>query len=144
MKNNQAEKIGYFMIGQKAALIRNGKCLILEMASKPGLWELPGGRINEGEFRESALRREVKEELGLNDLELLGVVDYEVWYHNDTGVSFCATVQLIKNESAEILLSDESLQYKWISESEIDNYKYFWDVAPRFIKNSFKLERLLA
>jgi 8-oxo-dGTP diphosphatase len=141
--SNEPEKIESFMIGQKAVLIRDGKCLIVEMASRPGLWELPGGRINEGEFREPALRREIKEELGMNNFEILGVVDYEVWYHKDTNVAFCATVHLIKNDSDEIVLGDESLQYKWITEEEIDDYKYFWEVAPRFIKNSFKLNNFL-
>lgn len=131
------------MIGQKAALIRDGKCLIVELASRPGLWELPGGRINEGEFRESALRREIKEELGLDKFDILGVVDYDIWYHKDTNTPFCATVHLIKNDSDEIILSDESLQYKWIAEDEINNYKYFWEFSPRFIKNGFRLHNFL-
>lgn len=142
MKSEHKGEFEFFMIGQKAALIRDGKCLIVEMASRPGLWELPGGRINKGEFRENALRREIKEELGLDSFNLLGVVDYEVWYHKDTNISFCATVHLIKNDSDEIILSDESLQYKWIGEDEIEQYNFFWDVAPRFIKNSFRLNKL--
>lgn len=133
------EKFEFFMIGQKAVLIRDGKCLIVEMASRPGFWKLPGGRINKGELREQALRREIKEELGLDDFEILGVVDYDVWHHKGDGTPFCATVHLIKNDFDKIILSDESLQYKWITENEIDNYKYFWEASPRFIKNGFRL-----
>ena len=132
------------MIGQKAALIRDGKCLIVEMASRPGLWELPGGRINKGELREQALRREIKEELGLDNFDIWGVVDYDIWYHKDTNISFCATVHLIKNDVDEITLSEESLQYRWIAKEEVDDYKYFWEVAPRFIKNSFRLHGFMS
>lgn len=143
--NIKRENFEYFMIGQKAALIRDGKCLILEMASQPGFWELPGGRIDKGELRKPALKREMKEELGLDNFEILGVVDYDVWYWYDRDIKrpTCATVHLIKNNNDEITLSEESLQYKWISEDEIEKYKFFWDVAPRFIQNSFKLNRLL-
>jgi 8-oxo-dGTP diphosphatase len=143
MQNESAEIYELFIIGQKAALIRDEKCLIVEMANRPGLWELPGGRINKGEYREPALHREIKEELGLEDFKILGVIDYDIWYHKDTNISFCATVHLIKNDTDEIILSDESLQYKWIAEDEIDENKYFWDCSPRFIKNAFKLHRYL-
>jgi 8-oxo-dGTP diphosphatase len=142
MESNK-EKFESFMIGQKVALIRNGKCLIVEMSSRPGLWELPGGRINEGESKEEGLHREVKEELGLLDFDVLGVVDYDIWYHEGTNVPFCATVHLIKNDKDEIILSEESLQYKWITKGEIDDYNYFWKASPKFIKNSFRLSNFL-
>jgi 8-oxo-dGTP pyrophosphatase MutT (NUDIX family) len=133
-----------FIIGQKAALIRDERCLIVETSAYPGLWELPGGRINKGELREAALKREIKEELGIKRFDLRGVADYEIWYHHkDTNTPFCATVHLIKNDTSEIVLSSESLQYKWITENEIGEYDYFWKVSPRFIKNSFKLYRML-
>jgi 8-oxo-dGTP diphosphatase len=132
-----------FMIGQKAALIRDDKCLIVEISDQSGMWELPGGRLDKGEFREAALRREIKEELGLDRVDILGVVDYDIWYHKEKNIPFCGTVHLIKNDKGEIILSSESSQYKWITENEIDSYNYYWDVSPRFIRNSFKLYEML-
>ena len=53
-----------------AALIdTDGRVLIAQRPSnKPmaGLWEFPGGKINEGEKPENALVRELNEELGIN------------------------------------------------------------------------------
>ena len=51
------------------ALIKNKKVLFQERPSEksmPFLWELPGGKIQIGETPETALIREVNEELGIS------------------------------------------------------------------------------
>lgn len=53
-----------------AALIRKGEKILLAQRI-PGddfalLWEFPGGKIEKGETNQSAIEREIKEELGLD------------------------------------------------------------------------------
>lgn len=52
-----------------AALVRADKRILLARRpeGKPmaGLWELPGGKLEQGEFPEAALVRELREELGI-------------------------------------------------------------------------------
>ncbi|GGC69164.1 (deoxy)nucleoside triphosphate pyrophosphohydrolase [Hoyosella rhizosphaerae] len=51
-----------------AALTQNGRLLIAQRTYPPelaGLWELPGGKVDEGETPETALSRELEEELGI-------------------------------------------------------------------------------
>lgn len=66
-----------------AALLKDGKLLITERPqgkSMAGLWELPGGKIEQGEIPERAIVRELQEELGItvypHDLKPLSFASY--------------------------------------------------------------------
>jgi len=135
-----------FIISQGVILIRDDKCLILEFSDKPNFWGLPGGRIDKGEMKDEAFSRELKEELGLERADLLGTVDYDIYYYtrNDgVRIAKCDIVNLIKNDFDEIKLSDEHSRQKWISENEIADYKFVWPNMERFLKNGFKYYQFL-
>jgi 8-oxo-dGTP pyrophosphatase MutT (NUDIX family) len=132
-----------FVVAQKVVLIRNNKCLILERADKPGLWELPGGRIDQGENDRESFKREIKEEIGLKKFEIIGPVDYYVWLNTPAGAHACGITNLIKNDRDEIRLSSENINLAWITEAEINNYKYFWPKSERAIKKGFAYYKLI-
>ncbi|WP_305094362.1 (deoxy)nucleoside triphosphate pyrophosphohydrolase [Prescottella sp. R16] len=51
-----------------AAVIRDGRLLLAQRTRPPelaGLWELPGGKVEQGESPADAVRRELREELGV-------------------------------------------------------------------------------
>jgi len=57
-------------IAQKGIIVLNGKILLVKEAvseegTNPGLWDLPGGRLAFGEKPVDGLRREIREEVGL-------------------------------------------------------------------------------
>jgi len=130
-----------FTIIQTAALIRNGRCLIIEFADKPGQWGLPGGRIDKGELSKDSLAREIKEEINLDHYQFIAPVAYDTWYEN--GVPYCGTVNLIKNDSDEISLSIEHSQFKWVSEQDLENHTFVWPPFKEMVKKGFAYQRLL-
>jgi ADP-ribose pyrophosphatase YjhB (NUDIX family) len=66
-------------VGCGAAIVRDGRLLLVKRRRAPeaGHWSLPGGKVDFGESVADAVRREIREEVGL-EIELLralGVVE---------------------------------------------------------------------
>ena len=92
----------------------NDEILILKRHPKsrtdPEMWELPGGKVEKGEFFDDALVREIKEETDL-DVE---VGDFAEAVQND--YSHKRTVQLIMyldNVRGDVKISDEHTDWMW-------------------------------
>lgn len=70
------QKIPTITIVVAVALIRNDGCVLMQRRpiakAHGGLWEFPGGKVEPGESLESALSREIREELGI-ELEPVGL-----------------------------------------------------------------------
>jgi 8-oxo-dGTP diphosphatase len=125
-----------FVVSQKGVLICDKKCLIVEANKRPNIWDLPGGRINNNENSEEFFRREIKEELGVNNFKILDTIDHEAW-HSSSGFAICGVANLIEIEG-EIKLSNEHTKLKWIEEDEIDRYEFVWPAMGRMIRNGFR------
>lgn len=112
-----------------AALIVNDKneILIIKRGSEPGkgLWSIPGGVVELGEHLHQALRREVKEETGLEilPLELLDV--FEVLDHDSSGslrYHYIIIDYLAKSCGGELKASTDASEVRWVSLNNISSY----------------------
>lgn len=103
-----------------------GKILLLKVRSKSShdaeKWEIPGGKVKKGEFFDQALKREFKEETGLeiNIDSLYNVVqnEYTACKTNEK----IKSVQLIMKVSSatdEVEISAEHDDYKWFTREEL-------------------------
>ena len=97
-----------------------GKILVLRRHPKsktqPHKWELPGGKMEKGEFFDKAMIREVKEETNLD----VKVGDFCEAVQDD--YPHKRTVQLImysKDITGKVEISDEHDDWKWASIDEI-------------------------
>ena len=51
-----------------------------ERADRPGIWQLPQGGVDEGEIPEDAVLRELREEIGSDEVEILKVLPDKISY----------------------------------------------------------------
>lgn len=96
-----------------AALVTNEKGDILLVNSPWRGWEYPGGLIEPGETFQEALRREVREEAGV-EIEITGFVGICKNVEKDiVNIDFTA-----RYVSGELTTSDESTEVIWASPEE--------------------------
>ena len=87
---------------------------------QPDLWEFPGGKVGANESTDTALLRELKEELGLSVIskKLLMVINFD---YGDKKV--CLNVYLIKEYSG-VEKGLEGQPIKWVKISDLQQYKF--------------------
>ena len=86
-----------------------------------GMWEFPGGKIEPGESREVALRREIQEELGIDIIieNLLCTTEYDYpSFHLTMYCYLCSIasgeIELREHKSALWLTSDRLKDVAWL------------------------------
>lgn len=101
-----------------------GKILLCKSQKWNNKYVLPGGHIELGEKMEDALRREILEETGLNvyDIELIGLEEciYNNSFHEKKHFIFID--YQCKTDSYDVILNEESQEYRWVALDEIESY----------------------
>lgn len=88
-----------------------------------GGWEFPGGKLEDGETREQALVREIKEELNadIKVVDHIYTVNYDYsTFHLIMHTYFC---ELLSDHMELVYHDDEKLEHesmKWLSKDELD------------------------
>ena len=118
----------------------NDEILILKRHPKsrtdPEMWELPGGKVEKGEFFDDALVREIKEETDL-DVE---VGDFAEAVQND--YSHNRTVQLIMyldNVRGDVKISDEHTDWMWADLEKIKTLRISTSLKKVLEKRNWKI-----
>lgn len=106
-----------------AVLHRNGKIFIAKRADSkvtwPGCFELVGGHVDPGEKLEDALRREVREEIGV-EIIVGPIVDAFTYQSEDTfKVEIGYLCQLAQETDEPAINPEDHSEAKWIDEAAV-------------------------
>ena len=106
-----------------AIIIDNNKVFATQRGYGPfkGGWEFPGGKIEQGETKEEALKREIKEELDteIKVLKLFHTVEYDYPDFHLTMDCFLSKVEegkltLLEHQDAKWLTKEQLNQVDWL------------------------------
>ncbi len=105
-----------FRIAVKAFIVKDRKALLIKRRANdvhsPGKWDIPGGRLEPGENPLDGIRRECREEVGL-DIEIVMPVEVQHFVRDD-GQKITMIIFLCRPLSEEVKLSEEHTEYKWV------------------------------
>jgi 8-oxo-dGTP diphosphatase len=121
-------------VGMKACVVHDGKILILREApydegTETGKWDIPGGRINVEEPVIDGLKREVKEESGL-EIEFIETLGMGETFPTIKGEA-CHIVRiysLCRALTSEVVLSNDHDTYEWIDPRSYNEREFVSDV----------------
>ena len=106
-----------------AIIYKNGAYLATQRGygEFEGMWEFPGGKIEPGESRESAIKREIQEELGIDITidKFLCTTDYDYpSFHLTMHCYLCSVesveIELREHKSARWLTADLLDSVEWL------------------------------
>lgn len=121
-----------------AILVRNQKILCAQRGGEKSLaylWEFPGGKIEDGETAQEALKRELMEELKIEVSMAEDIFDHSA-YEYDFGRVHLTTI-LCQLKGSEPVLT-EHVAIKWLAPDELSTL----DWAPADIPAVQKLAQL--
>jgi colanic acid biosynthesis protein WcaH len=103
-----------------AVIVDKSKFLLIKRKQKPrkGKWWVPGGRVLKGETAEVALKRKVREEIGINVKVLMPLGYYEEHFKENefglkSGIHTLSIVFLATPLSLDIKLNNESSAWRF-------------------------------
>jgi ADP-ribose pyrophosphatase YjhB (NUDIX family) len=127
------------VVGVGAVIVRGARALIVKRGHEPrkGEWSLPGGLLNLGESLTDAVRREVKEETGL-DVELGPIVETFDRIHRDEDgrirYHFVIVDYVCWSASGNAVAGSDADDVAWVKGDEVERYGLSAHAKAVFLK----------
>ena len=135
--NNQLKIVVGGLIHQNQKILI---CQRKEEGDHPLKWEFPGGKLKDNENNEEALRRELKEELNLEIVEMSFFDEYLYEYAKLSKKLKLIFFQIFKFEGQ--IQNKVHQQLKWIDISNLSDYDFLegdLKIINKLINNDFSI-----
>ena len=116
---------GFYRVSIKALILDETRTKFAVILEDNGWWELPGGGLDHGEKPDACLKRELKEEMGLEVVGVSSKPSYFLTGKNMKGRWTVNVIYEVKVKNLDYQLSDECRELKFVSPEEIYSIKAF-------------------
>lgn len=110
-----------------AVILNEQKKILIMFQKQNRYWEFPKGKVEIGEEENElgTLKREILEETGLKDLQLISGFKFDIKYRftlHGQLIHKSNIYYLAKTNNNQIKLSTEHLEYKWVNILAVNRY----------------------
>ena len=129
------------VVGVGAIITDGDRVLLVRRGREPskGLWSIPGGMLELGESLVEGIRREVREEVGLEVrvLEIVEVLD-RVIYDDDGKIEYHYVLvdYVCKPLSGTLRVADDADAAEWVNRRDVSSYE-ITKGTPAVIEKAF-------
>lgn len=124
-----------------AAIVRDGRALVTLRAIEPekGRWDVPGGFLSAGEEPIEGLRRELREELGIEvEVGIEDCVSMVPHPYGEEGDFVLALGFLARLVSGEPKAADDVADFRWVDLGEVDGLDFAWEHDRDLVRKALK------
>ena len=120
--------------------MRDGKALVTVRAGEPekGRVDVPGGFVEVGEHPVEGLKREVREELGVEVEVEEDPVMLATHTYGPDGIWVLAISFLARMVDGEPSPADDVAEIRWISAEDIDDIDFAWEHDHRLVRTALE------
>ncbi len=126
-----------------AAIVRGGRALVTVRAREPerGRLDVPGGFLQWGEHPIDGLKREVKEELGVEiDVAVRDCVSMVPHRYGEEGDYVLSLGFRARHVSGEPSASDDVAEIRWVGMDELDDLDFAWEHDRDLVRHALEQE----
>jgi 8-oxo-dGTP diphosphatase len=133
------------LVSVGGVVIFDGRVALIRRGNEPrkGEWSIPGGKLELGETLLEGVRREVREEIGI-DVEVVGLIEaLDRVYRDEAGrVRFHYVIldYLCRASTPDVRVGGDALDAALVSENEFEQYELSEGVI-RVLRKAFEMSR---
>ena len=135
------------VVGIGAVIIKEGEIALIKRGNEPskGKWTIPGGLVELGENLETAVIREIKEEvcLDVDNVQLIDVVDnIDLDEHGKVKYHYVIIDYLVHVKSGNIQAASDAEELRWVPFVEVESYNLTASFRSFFRNNKERLKKI--
>ncbi len=100
------------------------------------VWDIPGGKLEDSDNLLDAMKRELKEETGLELVNIISILSSSKFEGVAEDKPLIFRNIYISKATGEVRLSEEHSEYKWINAGQISEYNF---IVDKDFQNSLKI-----